>query len=70
MTGYRVERPPARPAIHPGDVLRGDMLPAPGLSTGAAEKRLEVSRRRLRRAEWKLKDELEKTTLAEAAPAA
>ena len=46
------------------------MLPAPGLSTGAAEKRLEVSRRRLRRAERKLKDELEKTTLADAAPAA
>ena len=49
MTEYRVERPPARPAIHPGEVLREDVLPALGLSTGAAAKRLGVSRRRLHR---------------------
>ena len=108
MIEYRVERPSARPTIHPGEVLREDVLPALGLSTGAAAKRLGVARRRLhrvlscthpvsvemalrigrlvgngpglwlrmqqnhdlRRVERKLKDELEKITPAEAAPAA
>ena len=49
MTEYRVERPVRRPAVHPGEVLREDVLPALGLSTGAAAKRLGVSRQHLHR---------------------
>ena len=49
MTGYRIERPPARPAVHPGEVLREDVLPALGLSIGGAARRLGVSRRHLHR---------------------
>ena len=49
MTEYRAERPIRRPAVHPGEVLREDVLPALGLSTGAAAKRLGVSRQHLHR---------------------
>ena len=49
MTEYRVKRPLQRPAVHPGEILREDFLPALGLSTGAAAKRLGVSRQPLYR---------------------
>ena len=31
MTEYRVKRPVQRPPIHPGEILREDVLPAPRL---------------------------------------
>ncbi|MYE60188.1 MAG: HigA family addiction module antidote protein [Alphaproteobacteria bacterium] len=49
MTEYRVKRPLQRPAVHPGEILREDVLPALELSTGAAAKRLGVSRQQLHR---------------------
>ena len=49
MTEYRVKRPLQRPAVHPGEILREDVLPALGLSTGTAAKRLGVSRQHLHR---------------------
>ncbi len=49
MTEYLVKRPLGRPAVHPGEVLREDVLPALGLSAGAAAKRLGVSRQHLHR---------------------
>ena len=49
MTEYRVKRPPDRPAVHPGEVLREDVLPALGLSAGAAARRLGVSRQHFHR---------------------
>lgn len=49
MTEYKVKRPLARPPIHPGEVLREDVLPALGLSVSEASKRLGVSRQQLHR---------------------
>ena len=49
MTEYRVKRPLGRPAVHPGEVLREDVLPALGLSASAAASRLGVSRQHLHR---------------------
>ena len=47
MTEYRVKRPLKRPPLHPGEVLRQDVLPALGLSVTEAAKRLGVSRQQL-----------------------
>ena len=49
MTEYRVKRPLQRPPIHPGDVLREDVLPALGLSVSETARRLGVSRQQLHR---------------------
>ncbi len=49
MTEYRVKRPLGRPAVHPGELLREDVLPALGLSASAAATRLGVSRQHLHR---------------------
>ncbi|MDE0147537.1 MAG: HigA family addiction module antitoxin [Rhodospirillaceae bacterium] len=49
MTEHSVERPLRRPAVHPGEVLREDVLPALGLSVSAAARRLGVSRQHLHR---------------------
>ncbi len=49
MTEYRVKRPLQRPAIHPGEVLREDVLPALGLSVSETARRLGVSRQQLHR---------------------
>lgn len=49
MTEYRVKRPLQRPSIHPGEVLREDVLPALGLSVSETARRLGVSRQQLHR---------------------
>ena len=49
MTEFRVKRPLQRPPIHPGEVLREDVLPALGLSVTETARRLGVSRQQLHR---------------------
>ncbi|MCY3729473.1 MAG: HigA family addiction module antitoxin [Nitrospira sp.] len=49
MIEYRVKRPLQRPPIHPGEVLREDVLPALGLSISETARRLGVSRQQLHR---------------------
>lgn len=49
MTEYRVKRPLQRPPIHPGEILREDVLPALGLSISETARRLGVSRQQLHR---------------------
>ncbi len=49
MEEYVVQRPLRRPPIHPGEVVREDVLPALGLSVSEAARRLGVSRQQLHR---------------------
>jgi antitoxin HigA-1 len=49
MLEYSVKRPLKRPPIHPGEILREDVLPALGLSISEAARRLGVSRQQLHR---------------------
>lgn len=49
MTEYRVKRPFRRPPVHPGEILREDVLPALGLSVSETAKRIGVSRQQLHR---------------------
>jgi addiction module HigA family antidote len=49
MKEYAVRRPLRRPPIHPGEVVREEVLPALGLSVSEAARRLGVSRQQLRR---------------------
>ena len=49
MGEYSVKRPLNRPPIHPGEVLREDVLPALGLSVSEAARRLGISRQQLHR---------------------
>ena len=49
MTEYSVKRPLKRPSIHPGEVLREDVLPALGLSVSETARRLGVSRQQVHR---------------------
>jgi len=49
MTEYSIKRPLERPPIHPGEILREDVLPALGLSVSEAARRLGVSRQQLHR---------------------
>lgn len=49
MDEYVVERPLKRPPIHPGEIVRDDVLPALGLSVSEAARRLRVSRQQLHR---------------------
>jgi addiction module HigA family antidote len=49
MGEYSVKRPLKRPPVHPGEVLREDVLPALGLSVSEAARRLGVSRQQLHR---------------------
>lgn len=49
MKEYSVGRPLKRPPVHPGEVLREDVLPALGLSVSEAARRLGVSRQQLHR---------------------
>jgi addiction module HigA family antidote len=49
MKEYAVQRPLGRLPIHPGEVLREDVLPALGLSVSEAARRLGVSRQQLHR---------------------
>ena len=49
MGEYIAKRPLKRPPIHPGEVLREDVLPALGLSVSEAARRLGISRQQLHR---------------------
>ena len=49
MEEYIAKRPLKRPPIHPGEILREDVLPSIGLSVSEAARRLGVSRQQLHR---------------------
>lgn len=49
MGEYIVKHPLKRPPVHPGAILREDILPALGLSVKEVAKRLGVSRQQLHR---------------------
>ena len=49
MGEYSVKRPSKRPPVHPGELLREDVLPALGLSVSEAARRLGISRQQLHR---------------------
>ena len=49
MGEYSVKRPLKRPPIHPGEILREDVLPSIGLSVSEAARRLGISRQQLHR---------------------
>jgi len=49
MKEYSVKGALKRPAVHPGEVLREDVLPALGLSISEAARRLGISRQQLHR---------------------
>ncbi len=49
MKEYSVKRPLKRPPIHPGEVLREDVLPALGLPVSEAARQLGISRQQLHR---------------------
>jgi addiction module HigA family antidote len=49
MGEYSVKRPLKRPPIHPGEILREDVLPALGLSVSEAARRMGISRQQLHR---------------------
>ena len=49
MGEYTVKRPLNRPPVHPGEILREDVLKSPGLSVSEAARRLGVSRQQLHR---------------------
>jgi addiction module HigA family antidote len=49
MAEYTIKRPLKRPPIHPGEVVREDVLPALGLSVSEAARRMGVSRQQLHR---------------------
>jgi antitoxin HigA-1 len=49
MAEYYTKRPLNRPPIHPGEILREDILPALRLSVSEAARRLGISRQQLHR---------------------
>ena len=49
MGEYFVKRPLKRPPVHPGEILREDVLKSLGLSVSEAARRLGVSRQQLHR---------------------
>lgn len=49
MRDYRARRNPDRAPVHPGEVLREDVLPALGMSVSDVAKALKVSRQTLYR---------------------
>ena len=49
MAEYVVKRPVKRPPIHPGELVRKEVLPALGLSVSEAARRLGISRQQLHR---------------------
>ena len=49
MAEYQVKRPLRRKPVHPGEIMRKDVLPAIGLSISETAKRLGVSRQQLHR---------------------
>jgi antitoxin HigA-1 len=49
MKEYSIKRPLGRLPIHPGEILREDVLPALGLSVSEAARRLGISRQQFHR---------------------
>ena len=49
MTEYSAKRPLKRPPVHPGEILREDVLPRLNISVSEAARRLGVSRQQLHR---------------------
>ena len=49
MTRNNAKRPSGRTPVHPGEVVREDVLPALGLSVSEAARRLGVSRQQIHR---------------------
>ena len=49
MGEYAMKRPLKRPPLHPGEIVRADVLPALGLSVSEAARRLGISRQQLHR---------------------
>jgi addiction module HigA family antidote len=49
MAEYTVKRPLKRPPVHPGEIMREDILPALGLSISEAARRMSISRQQLHR---------------------
>ena len=49
MTEYNAKRDANREPVHPGEVLREDVLPAIGMSVVVAAERLRISRQTLHR---------------------
>jgi antitoxin HigA-1 len=49
MVEYSVKRPLKRPPVHPGEILREDVLKSLDLSVSEAARRLGVSRQQLHR---------------------
>jgi len=49
MGEYFVKRPIKRPPVHPGEILREDVLPTLGLSVIESARRLGISRQQLHR---------------------
>lgn len=47
MNVHRASQPPAMEPVHPGSILREDVLPALGLSISEVARRLDVSRQAL-----------------------
>jgi addiction module HigA family antidote len=45
----KVRKPPALPPVHPGEILREDVLPALGVSVSDAARRMGISRQTLHR---------------------
>lgn len=49
MAEYFAKRPLKRPPIHPGEILREDVLPALGISVSETARKLGISRQQLHR---------------------
>ena len=49
MEEYSVKRPLKRPPVHPGEILREDVLPVLNLSVTETARKLDVSRQQLHR---------------------
>ena len=49
MAEYQVKRPLQRKPVHPGEIMREDVLPMIGLSVSETARRLGVSRQQLHR---------------------
>ncbi|MEE4113330.1 MAG: HigA family addiction module antitoxin [Desulfobacteraceae bacterium] len=49
MVEYKAKRPLKRQPIHPGEILREDVLPTLGISVSEAARRLGISRQQLHR---------------------
>jgi antitoxin HigA-1 len=49
MSEYLTQRPLKRPPVHPGEIIREDVLPSLGISVSEAARQIGVSRQQLHR---------------------